>query len=90
MKYLKLFESFNDNKTILIRSKADRSFRYDVSFNNDNKIVKVESQGDIADKISDKLWFNFITKLTTNTVLDYDQLRALLGEIPELYVDDII
>ncbi len=91
MKHLKRFnEQVTDSKAILIRSKTDKMFRYEVHIDQNNKIFKIESQGDLSDKMYDKKWVDFVIKICTGTIMDYDFLRDFQAKTPELYVEDIV
>lgn len=83
-----LNENKNDEKTILIRSKIDKSFRFDITYK-DDKIIKTEIQGDNQDKMNDESWLNLIINVNVGKELDYNKLRSILSELPELYVKDI-
>ena len=86
-----LKESLDDNREIVIRSKEDNLFEYNVSYDRNNTIVKVENRGDMRDKlITNKSWLNLFLELSPGKILDFDLLRNLLSELPELYVSDIV
>lgn len=86
-----LKESLDDNREIVIRSKEDNLFEYNVFYDRNNKIVKVENKGDMGDKlITHKSWLNLFLELSPGKILDFDFLRNLLSELPELYVSDIV
>jgi len=75
-------------KTILIRSKNDKSFRFDVTYKN-NKITKTEIQGNNDDKMNDKSFLNLIVNFNVGKNLNYNLLKSILYELQELYVKDI-
>jgi hypothetical protein len=79
-----------DNKTILIRSKVDDKFRFDFTYDNNDTIISVETQGDTSTKMNNKDWLNLFIKFTTRSKVDFDDLREILAKIPELYVKDIV
>ncbi len=85
-----LTELTNGYNVIEVRSNIDKGFKFDIISDNNNKIFKVESQGDISDKMKDKSWVDLFINFTTNKILDYDLLRNTLSKLPELYVADII
>lgn len=75
-------------KTILIRSKLDKTLRFDITYKN-NKIFKIETQGDYREKMKDKSWLNLFLTINTGEEMNFDKLRSVLSELPELYVKDI-
>ncbi len=80
----------DDSKVLEIRSNLDKLFRYDVFFDRNNKIFKVENQGDTADKMTERPWLDLFLNFAPGKILDYDFLRSTLSKIPELYVSDIL
>ena len=85
---LKLVENYGGN-IITLRSKSDEMFRYDITYN-DDKITRTEIQGDIKDNLDNKYWLDLIINLGVGKILNYDVLRNVLNNIPDLYVKDFI
>lgn len=89
IKFLK--ESLNDNREIVIKSNEDKLFEFNIYYDRNNNIVKLENKGDIGDKlITNKPWLDLFIELSPGKILNFDVLRDLLSKIPELYVSDII
>lgn len=84
---IKEFESHE--KTILIRSKEDETLRFDMTYV-DDKIFKVETQGNFKHHLHDKDWLDLFINFTTGSKMDFDKLRDILSRIPEIYVKDIV
>lgn len=84
-----IIESKDNVKVIQIKSKNDKSFKYDIFYDGNKNIFKVETQGQMPDIISNPPWFNLAIELGLGKVLDYNLLKDILSSIPELYVDDI-
>lgn len=84
-----LTEDHNSEKTILIRSKIDKSIRFDVTYKN-GKIFRVGSSGTFPDLLENRPYFDLFIKIAPGKEMDFDLLRAILSKIPELYVEDIV
>ena len=83
-------ENKDDRKTILIRSKTDKTFKYDIIYGSDNIVKKTVNQGDTSSKMDDKNFVKLIIGFGVKNRIDFDNLRSILDKLPDLYVKNII
>ena len=81
-------ENINDEKIILIRSKTDNTFRFEISYKN-GIIYKIETQGNFGNYINHKSFIDFLVNMNVKKEVKYNYLRTFLSEFSELYVKDI-
>lgn len=82
----------NANQTVLLRSKNDPKFRFEITANDTGRIVKTEMQAvsPYMEPVDfENAWYKFFFAVNIGKQLDYDVIRNVMKHFPELYVADI-